>query len=218
MLGAIGNSLMLGYNADWNHVESAPEVAWATGNASWSLQARLHAAAVENVAAPGAGSQDFAAQVAKLQRATLVVVLLPDPALCGPPDPSRDTATYEKEVREGTQALVARGMRPLLVTSPDIVSVAEAARGKPPANDFVLFYATAQSCAAQPDIREKQDAMNAAILRVADEVGALSDHGAVHRIRWRPEMVSDVDGLHPSPAGLRAIADAVWDAAGLPAR
>ena len=48
--------------------------------------------------------------------------------------------------------------------------------------------------------------------RVAEEEGALHDVGAIGNIVWSPEMVSEVDGLHPSPVGLEAMADGVWEA------
>lgn len=214
VVGAIGNSLMLGYNADADHLEAAPEVAWATGDAAWSFRARLGATQAENVAEPGLPSERFVEKVAELERTTLVLVLLLDPDVCAAGDvPGADEpGAFEGHLRQGVRALQAKGMVPLLVTPPDITSVAEAARTKPPVNDFALFYASGQSCAQEPGVRERQDAMYAAITRVAEEEGALHDHGAVASLRWTPEMVSDVDGLHPSPEGLEAIATAVWDA------
>lgn len=211
VLGAIGNSLMLGYNADHDHIESAPEISWATGDASWSFRSRIATARAENVAAPGAGTDEYLEQVGKLEDATLVLVMLHDSAMCGPPDPT-GRGSFEAQLRAGTRELVARGMRPMLVTPPDIASVAEAARGKPPVNDFILNYGFGQECGLEPGLKERQAAMNAVIARVSEEEGALHDHGAVSRIRWTPEMVSDVDGFHPSPVGLEAIANAVWDA------
>jgi hypothetical protein len=213
VLGAIGNSLMLGYNADAEHIEAAPEVAWATGDAPWSFRARLGAAGVENVAAPGAGTDEFLDQVAQLEDAGLVLILLMDSDLCGAERPvMAPTGAFEGELRAGVKALLAKGMQPMLVTPPDITSVAAAARAKPPANDFVLFYASGQACAQEPDVETRQAEMFATIARVAEEEGALHDHGAVARIAWTPEMVSDMDGLHPSLVGLDAIATAVWDA------
>lgn len=211
VIGAIGNSLMLGYNADYDHIESAPEISWATGDEPWSFRSQAGARSVENVAAPGAGTDEFAEQIGKLEYATLVLVMLHDSAMCGPPS-TEDASSFETQLRAGTRELVARGMQPMLVTPPDIASVAEAARGKPPANDFILNYGFGQECALEPGFKERQAAMNAAIARVSEEEGASHDYGTVSRIRWTPEMVSDVDGFHPSPAGLEAIAAAVWDA------
>lgn len=209
VLGAIGNSLMLGYNADEDHIESAPEVAWATGDEPWSFRARLGTPRAENVAVPGAGVDTFLDQVEELVDADLVLVLLPDNAMCGPPEP--DGTDFEAGLREGVRALLARGMTPMLVTPPDLIAVAEAARAKPPANDFVLFWATGQSCASDPRVAERQAAMVETIGRVAEEEGALHDHGAIASLAWTPEMISDMDGLHPSLTGLEAISAAVWD-------
>lgn len=211
VVGAIGNSLMLGYNADYDHIESAPEISWSTGDKPWSFRSRAGARDVENVAAPGAGTAEFAEQIGLLEHATLVLVMLHDSAMCGPPS-MRNERSFESELRAGTRELVARGMHPVLVTPPDIASLAEAARAKPPANDFLLNYGFGQECALEPGFGERQAAMIATILRVAEEEGARHDRGAVFRIRWTPEMVSDVDGFHPSPVGLEAIAAAVWDA------
>lgn len=205
---------MLGYNADEDHIEAAPEVAWATGDEPWSFRGRIGARGSENVAVPGASVEDFLDQASRLEHATLVLVMLSDPALCGPPStpPASDTLEFERLLREGTRALLDRGMTPMLVTPPDIVSLAQAARAKPPTNDFFLFYASGQECGNEPGIAERQDAMNAIIGRVAGEEGALHDHGAVSAIRWEPDMVSDMDGLHPSLLGLETIAAAVWGA------
>lgn len=210
VVGAIGNSLMLGYNADWDHVESAPEIAWGTGDAPWSFQARLGAAAVENAAQPGGGVDAFLEQADALERATLVLVLLMADDVC--PGPPEDAPPFEDALREGVRHLQARGMAPMLVSPPDITRVAEAARTKVPANDFALFYGMGQACALDPGTPARQAAMWETIARVAEDEGALHDHGALASLAWTPEMVSEVDGLHPSPVGLEAIASAVWDA------
>lgn len=210
VVGAIGNSLMLGYNADADHIEAAPEIAWATGVEPWSFQARAGAAAVENVAAPGAPASAFVDQADALEHATLVLVLLPADGLC--PGPPRDAPPFEESLRDGIRLVHERGMQAMLLTSPDLRSIAAAARAKPPLNDFVLFFANAQACAQDPGLPARQAAMWETIGRVADEEGALHDHGAISRIEWAPDMVSDLDGFHPSPVGLEAIAEAVWDA------
>lgn len=216
VVGALGVSLMVGWSADAEHIGRAPEVSWPTGDAPWSFASRMNASARENEAQGGAHSSLFVSQSERLRDATFVLVGFVDSNVCAGvmliTDGQPGEATFEDDLRAGTRALVARGIEVMLVTVPDLAAMAEAAREKPPASEEAVSYAIGQQCGAEPNYRARFDAMNALILRVADEEGALHDGGALAQLAWTAPMMSDVDGFHPSPVGLEAMAGAVWDA------
>lgn len=216
VVGALGVSLMVGWSADAEHVGRAPEISWPTGDDPWSFASRMQATATENEAQGGAHSSLFVSQAEKLRDATFVLVGFVDSNICAGvmliTDGQPGEATFEEDLRAGVRALRSRGIEVMLVTAPDFASMAAATRAAPPASDEAASYAIGQQCGAEPGLQERAAAMDALILRVAEEEGALHDGGAISAIEWTPEMMSDVDGFHPSPAGLEAMATAVWDA------
>ena len=120
-------------------------------------------------------------------------------------------STFEADLRAALQRLREDGRLAFVVTMPDLVSLAEAARlVVPTAPDWAAFYAIPQECAADPQYPARNQAMNDLIQRVAAEEGALHDGGALAGMRWTPAMVSTADAFHPSPAGQQAMADAAW--------
>lgn len=214
VLGVAGHSFMNGWNADPDHIGAYPEGSWPSGDAPWSFASRLGAEARINAAQGGAPSSAFLPQVAELGNATLVLASFLDSQVCeslafalgdGPTPPD-----FENDLRAGVQALKDRGIPVMLVTFPDVIALAAAAR--PPVTQDVVYHGVLQGCAAEQRVDDRQSAMNQAIVDIAAEMGVMSDQGAVYGMEWTPEMVSTQDGFHPSPAGLEAIAAVVWDA------
>lgn len=217
VVGAVGVSLMVGWSADAEHLDRSPEVSWPTGDAPWSFASRINASARENEAQGGAHSSFFVSQANALRESTFVLVGFVDSSLCAgmtfATDGQPGEATFEDDLRAGVRALVARGIEVMLISPPNFASMAEAARAKAPLSaDHSYFWVMGQQCGAEPGYAANAAATNAIIVRVAQEEGAMHDGGAVTKLTWTPEMISDVDGFHASQAGNEAIAAAVWEA------
>ncbi|MGQ0534477.1 MAG: SGNH/GDSL hydrolase family protein [Methanobacteriota archaeon] len=215
VVGALGDSLMNGWNADAQHEGAHPEVSWSTGDAEWSFARRFGANATENVAVGGAASWNFVEQVDGLEHATFALVGFAGGGLCTafdtawPPPPDHD---LERELREGIRRLKAQDVTVMMTTVPDFASIGEAGRVKGAQGSDHALYLINQACGSEPGFQDRLAEMNAIIIRVADDEGTLHDGEAIGMLAWTADMVSEVDGFHPSPAGLEAMADAAWSA------
>lgn len=218
-LAALGDSLMAGYNADAEHAGTFPEVSWPTANASWSFASRLGAASAENFARPAEKLSGLPGQAAQMTPGAFALVGFGANDLCTGggreemtvvPVP---TAEFEAALRGHVAALQESGSRVLLVTIPDIVAMHEVAPMPPPQEIGGAYLAFGVNCGRTPDqFRADIGSYNEAILRVAADLGTMSDGGAIARMEWTRAMVSELDGVHPSIEGAQAMATAVWDA------
>jgi lysophospholipase L1-like esterase len=219
-LAALGDSLMAGYNADPQHAGVFSEVSWPTGEGNWSFASRLGASKSENWARPQEKLSALPRQAAKMHRGAFALVGFGANDLCpGGGTETTDTtilpvpvAEFEAALRADIRALEANGSRVLVVSIPDIPSMHAVAPAPAPEDSFVYTYFGAGCGRTNDQFRADIQAYNAAILRATQSENALSDAGAIWRLKWSREMVSSVDGVHPSLVGAHAMAAAVWDA------
>lgn len=218
---ALGDSMMSGYNVDAEHPGNRAEFSWPTGNETWSFSSRLGASSKENFARPANKLEQIATQSVELEHPAFVIVGFGINDLCpgGGTGTTRTMAPvppgeFEAALRGHVREFLAAGSTVLLVSVVDFAQMHSVAPMPPPESPSAFYLALATNCArpAPADLTRDIEAYNAAIARVAAEEGALHDGGALFALRWSTEMVSELDGSHPSVAGHEAMATAVWDA------
>lgn len=218
VLAALGDSLMAGYNADAEHDGVHPEVSWPTGEGNWSFAARLGASSAENLARPAEKLAALPRQAATMTQGAFALVGFGSNDLCTGGGTDETTTVpvsaeeFAADLRARVKELLANGSQVLVVSIPDLVAMHAVAPTPPIESSFVYLYFGANCGRTADQFRAEIEAYNAAIVRVATEEGVIHDAGAIWRIDWTREMVSEIDGVHPSVEGAMAMAEAVWDA------
>ena len=218
---ALGDSMMSGYNVDAEHAGNHAEFSWPTGNETWSFSSRFGAPAEENFARPANKLAQIEGQSAELEHPSFIIVGFGINDLC-PGGGTGQTRTalpvpadeFAAMLRAYVQEFRAEGSTVLLVSVVDFAQMHAVAPMPPPESPSAFYLALATNCArpTPADLTRDIEAYNEAIARVAAEEGALHDAGALYALEWTTEMVSELDGSHPSIAGHEAMAAAVWDA------
>jgi len=237
-MGAIGDSLSLGFNACGGS-GSCLDVSWSTGAGTDHPDFASHytrLAAIEpglvgqvvNAAVPGSPVAAIAGQVATLapNAPDYVTILIGGADVC---KPSIDLMTpvdeFRASFREGLAALREQipAARVLAVSIPDVVSILDAVRERP-GIESSFFASYCASVYANPYSDAKADRHRRAAARrrierfnsaIAAECArdrlCRTDRGALFRHRWIDAEVS-ADFLHPSITGQQMMADVTFAA------
>jgi lysophospholipase L1-like esterase len=216
-VASLGDSIPAGYAT-----EPGPELAnsWATGTNpnvnSIHLRLRQKNGSGErefNGAQPGTAMALLQYAAASIPKGVdLVLVEMGANNVCDPPRTSADVFGDQLEAALRAIAVRAPAARVVLVSILDLSAMWDAVKTAPGARagrDSACAAAT--SASGSPVLRKAIRVLNHELATVCARYAKCRyDGGAAFRIRWSRADVSTLDYLHPSIAGQRKIADAVW--------
>jgi lysophospholipase L1-like esterase len=234
-MAAMGDSITRAAQADGT-LGDQPANSWSTGDGALvdSLLNRISALSdtpvtAINVAVTGAESADLSRQAAEAvdSGAEFVTVLAGSNDVCN--SSSVETlptvAEYSTNVRAALDVL-RRGLPEatvLLVSTPSIHGLFDAAQGDPAATQAWSSYGVCPVALANPGSTDEADVqrreavearvteMNASLAEVAAEFdNVLFDGGRAQRVDFGLPELSSFDFFHPSLAGQNALVDAEW--------
>jgi lysophospholipase L1-like esterase len=213
-IGALGDSITAGF-ATSGGAFSATENSWVTGTsrAVNSIARRLGvpAARAANEAVPGTTMRQLEFQVGLLPRGVdLVTIEMGANDACNGPTPA---AVVGSQLDGALKALAARAPRARVVVLSvfDLPAMWDAVKANRAARRTRTWCLPATSARGRARFERTLRGLNARLATVCRRhPGCAYDGGAAFRIRWRAVDISTVDYFHPSVAGQRTIASALW--------
>lgn len=215
-IAALGASISAGAAT-----EPGPELAnsWATGtnpkvNSIYLRLRERNGSGVRafNAAAPGAYMSDIQYEATGLPKGVDLVTVADVGANVACDAPTTSAALFGSQLEDGLRAIAARApaARIVVVSILDEVALWDAVKRVPEARLIRSFCKLATTASGRRAVRKETGVLNHELETVcARHPKCRYDGGAVFRIRWSRADVS-LDYYHPSVAGQRKIAAAVW--------
>jgi lysophospholipase L1-like esterase len=215
-IAALGASVAAGAGT-----QPGPELAnsWATGtnpkvNSIYLRLRERNGSGVRafNAAAPGAYMSFLQYEAARLPKGVdLVMVDMGGNDACD--SPTSSAVLFRSQLEDGLRAIGARApaARIVVLSIIDHLALWDAVKTIPEARIFRTLCKPATTASGRRALRKAIGVLNHELETVcARHPKCRYDGGAVFRIRWSRADVSTLDYYHPSVAGQRKIADAVW--------
>jgi GDSL-like Lipase/Acylhydrolase family len=216
-IASLGASISAG-----SGTQPGPELAnsWATGtnpkvNSIYLRLRERNGSGVRafNAAAPGASMSFLQYEAARLPKGVDLVMVADMGANDACDSPTLSADLFGSQLEDGLRAIAARApaARIVVVSIIDELALWDAVKTVPEARTFRTLCMRATTASGRRVLRKATGVLNHVLETVcARHPKCRYDGGAAFRIRWSRADVSTLDYYHPSVAGQRKIAAAVW--------